>query len=57
MSQNMAFGKLFATKTCTIRKKALTLQSETQTVKNKCPYAESGYYLFGKLGRVVATLQ
>ena len=31
----MAFGKLFATKTCTIRKKALTLQSETQTVKNK----------------------
>ena len=53
----MAFGKLFADKTCTIRKKALTLQSETQTVKNKCPYAESGYSLFGKLGRVVATLQ
>ncbi len=26
----MAFGKLFAAKTCTIRKKALTLQSETE---------------------------
>ena len=30
----MAFGKLFTTKTCTIRKKVLSLQSETQTVKN-----------------------
>ena len=53
----MALGKLFAAKTCTIRKKAVPLHSETQTVKNKCPYAESGYYLFGKLGRAVATLQ
>ena len=42
----MAFGKLFTTKTCTIRKKVLSLQSETQTEK-KCPYAESGYYRFG----------
>ena len=30
----MAFGKLFTTKTCTIRKKVLSLQSETQTEKN-----------------------
>ena len=33
----MAFGKLFAAKTCTIRKKALTLQLETQTVKKQMP--------------------
>ena len=38
----MAFGKLFVAKTCTIRKKALTLQSETPNGKgtnakmNKC---------------------
>ncbi len=38
----MAFGKLFAAKTCTIRKKVLSLQSETPLGKgtnakmNKC---------------------